>query len=107
MVAGTDESAASARWQCDPARSWPGVDDPGGDRHQEEHPVRSRSSRGSAGLCAPVLARPGHPQGGQIHYQSMDHIGNFRVGDIFLVESATGKIKFQSVFQFLQFFSFY
>ena len=33
---------------------------------------------------------------GKIYYQSMDQEGNFRVGDIFQVESATGRIIFQS-----------
>ena len=33
---------------------------------------------------------------GKIYYQSMDQEGNFRVGDIFKVESATGRITFQS-----------
>ena len=33
---------------------------------------------------------------GKIYYQSMDQEGNFRVGDIFKVESATGRIVFQS-----------
>lgn len=33
---------------------------------------------------------------GQIYYQSMDHKGDFRVGDIFRVVSATGDIEFQT-----------
>lgn len=34
--------------------------------------------------------------GGKIYYQSMDQIGDFRVGDIFKVNSATGAIEFQT-----------
>lgn len=33
---------------------------------------------------------------GKIYYQSMDHKGDFRVGDIFRVVSATGDIEFQT-----------
>jgi len=33
---------------------------------------------------------------GKIYYQSMDHKGDFRVGDIFRVESSTGNIEFQT-----------
>jgi uncharacterized Zn ribbon protein len=33
---------------------------------------------------------------GKIYYQSMDHKGDFRVGDIFRIESATGNIEFQT-----------
>lgn len=33
---------------------------------------------------------------GKIYYQSMDHTGDFRVGDIFKVESSTGAIEFQT-----------
>jgi hypothetical protein len=33
---------------------------------------------------------------GTIYFQSMDHIGDFRVGDVFRVESSTGNIEFQT-----------
>ncbi len=33
---------------------------------------------------------------GKIYYQSVDHKGDFRVGDILRVESSTGKIEFQT-----------
>ena len=34
--------------------------------------------------------------GGKIYYQSMDQIGDFRVGDIFKVKSSTGQVEFQT-----------
>lgn len=34
--------------------------------------------------------------GGKIYYQSMDHIGDFRVGEVFRVKSSTGEIEFQT-----------
>jgi hypothetical protein len=33
---------------------------------------------------------------GKIYFQSMDHVGDFRVGDIFRIESSTGNIEFQT-----------
>ena len=33
---------------------------------------------------------------GTIYFQSMDHIGDFRVGDVFRVQSSTGNIEFQT-----------